>query len=341
MFKAYRLESLADVSIPLGTPIMSAPSDGTSSADPATPARNLKAETAALLQRAISMTGGVIVPLGGKHPGGLPFYCVHPVAGVVAELHSLANQIGPGVQFYGIGVPLKRLTEEHGKLSVEERAQYYIKEIIEFQPTGPIALGGWSAGVIVALEMAQQLKELGREDVLLVVIDDAPEVDAGISYSRYALKLALNVPRWIKSEKLTERESRRVLSKHALKKANRLMSKMLGGNRRPLSEGRGSLNLSEPHKRFIEAFFEELEKYQPKPYGGQVLAIVAGTEPLFHLELAEEKWAKIASHLDVVCVEEATHRTIMTMPHVVQAAKQLQGWLESTLGQRKTRYRQG
>jgi thioesterase domain-containing protein len=314
---------------------MSAPSDITSTADPAARARNLQAETAALFERVISMKGGVIVPLGGKHPGGLPFYCVHPVAGVVAELHPLANQIGPGVQFYGIGVPLKRLTEEHGKLTVEERAQYYVNELVKFQPAGPIALGGWSAGVIVALEMAQQLRELGREDVLLVGLDLAPEIDAGMSYSRYALKLALNVPRWIKSEKLTEREARRLLSKQALKKANRLMSKILGITRSPLLDGRGSLDLSEPHKRFIETFFEELEKYQPKPYDGRVLAIVAGTEPLFHLELVKEKWAKIASHLEVVCVKEATHRTIMTMPHVAQAAKHLQEWLESISAERK------
>jgi thioesterase domain-containing protein len=282
------------------------------------------------------MKGGVIVPLGGRHPDGLRFYCVHPVAGVVAELHPLASQIGPGVQFYGIGVPLKHLTEEHGKLSIEERAQYYIEEIVKFQPIGPIALGGWSAGAIVALEMAQQLRKLGREDVLLVVIDLAPEIDVGMSYSRYALKLLLNVPRWIKSEKLSQRESRRVLSKQALKKANRFISRIAGITRSPLLEGRGSLDLSEPHKRFIEAFFEGLEKYEPKPYDGRVLAIVAGTEPLFHLELVEEKWSKIASHLDVVCIEAATHRNLMTMPYVAQAAKQLQEWLESTLGERKT-----
>jgi thioesterase domain-containing protein len=220
------------------------------------------------------------------------------------------------VQFYGIGVPLRRLTAEHGALTVEKRARLLRQGNRQISASRPDCR--WPAGVIVALEMARQLKNRGREDVALVAIDLAPEIDAEMSRWTYALKLARNVPCWIKSEKITEREFRRELSKHALKKANRLMSKILGRTRSPLLEGRASLNLSEPHKRFIEAFFEKLENYDPKPCDGAVLAVVAGTEPLFHLELVEEKWAKIAKNLDVVCIKEATHRNLMSVPHVAK-----------------------
>jgi thioesterase domain-containing protein len=50
-------------------------------------------------------------------------------------------------------------------------AAYHIQTIREIQPEGPYYLGGWSAGGLVAFEVAQQLTKQGQEVPLLVLFD--------------------------------------------------------------------------------------------------------------------------------------------------------------------------
>jgi thioesterase domain-containing protein len=265
------------------------------------------------------MNRKVIVPLGDKQGDGVPFYCVHSLAGVVAEFNELADQMGPGPQFYGIGSPLMHLTKENGAWSVEDRAKYYIEELIKLQPTGPIALGGWSAGVIVALEMAHQLKDCGREVVLLVVIDWVPPTIAvKMSGWRRSLKFAHKVVLWIKSERAVGNKSFWSLARRAFEKTSRLTSRMLGGTKpSPIDEWKNLKKLSRTHVEFMESFHEQLEKYNAKkPYDGRVLAVVSETGPLFHLSSVKESWSKITNQLEVFCVRGSMHETLMTMPHV-------------------------
>src|SRR5215467_9961855 len=96
-------------------------------------ARRLREETDAFFKRIRTMNGKVIVPFGDKQGVGIPFYCVHSIGGVVADLYELANQMGPGQQFYGIGSPMMYLTKEYGSWSVQDRAKYYVEELIKLQ----------------------------------------------------------------------------------------------------------------------------------------------------------------------------------------------------------------
>jgi thioesterase domain-containing protein len=311
---------------------MRAPSDPTPPANALASADNspeekLREETGAFFKRVRSMNRKVIMPLGGKQGGGVPFYCVHSLAGVVAELNELAEQMDPGQQFYGIGSPLMHLTKEYGSWSVEDRAKYYVEELIKLHPTGPIALGGWSAGVIVALEMAHQLKGLGREVALLVVIDWAPPTIAvKISGWRRSLKLAHRVVLWIKSERAVGNRSFWYLAKRAFEKTSALTSRMLGRTKRsPLDNWKNLKKLSRTHVEFMESFHEQLEKYNAnKPYDGRVLAVVSETGPSFQLSPVKDSWAKIANQLEVFCVKGSMHETLMKTPRVRLVAEHLQ-----------------
>jgi thioesterase domain-containing protein len=291
-------------------------------------ARKLREETDALFKRIRTMNGKVIVPLGDQQGVGIPFYCVHSIGGVVADLNELANQMGSGQQFYGIGSPMMYLTKEYGSWSVEDRAKYYVEELIKLQPTGSIALGGWSAGVAVALEMAHQLKDLGREVVLLVAIDWLPPMlEVELSGWRHALRLAHKVPLWIKKEKAVGNGSLWLLARRTSVLTFRVLSRT---KRSPLDDWGIRKNLSRTHGEFVESFYEQLEKYdRKKPYDGRVLAIVAQTGPLFHLSIVKESWAKIANQLEVFCVKGAMHATIMKMPHVGLVARHLREQLNS------------
>ena len=109
-----------------------------------------------------------LVPLQpkGSKP---PFFCVHPIFGVVLPYYTLAQQMGLDQPFYGLqpfGIDGK---PPHTR--IEEMAAYYIKAIRQIQPQGPYYLGGWSFGGLVAFEMAQQLRQAGHKVALLAVLD--------------------------------------------------------------------------------------------------------------------------------------------------------------------------
>ena len=109
-----------------------------------------------------------LVPLQpkGSKP---PFFCVHPIFGVVLPYYTLAQQMGLDQPFYGLqpfGIDGKPPYTR-----IEEMAASYIKAIRQMQPQGPYYLGGWSFGGLVAFEMAQQLRQAGHKIALLAVID--------------------------------------------------------------------------------------------------------------------------------------------------------------------------
>lgn len=109
-----------------------------------------------------------LVPLqsaGSKRP----FFCVHPVFGVVFPYYELACQLGSDQPFYGLQ-PFG-LDGQPPYTRIEDMAEQYIKALRLVQPHGPYLLGGWSFGGLVAFEMAQQLQRAGHQVALLAVID--------------------------------------------------------------------------------------------------------------------------------------------------------------------------
>jgi len=108
-----------------------------------------------------------LVPLqsaGSKRP----FFCVHPIFGVVFPYYELACQFRDQ-PFYGLQ-PFG-LNGEPPSTRIEDMAEQYIQAIRTVQPQGPYLLGGWSFGGLVAFEMAQQLQRAGQQVALLALID--------------------------------------------------------------------------------------------------------------------------------------------------------------------------
>jgi thioesterase domain-containing protein len=88
------------------------------------------------------------------------------IHGASFELSRYVNTDQP---FYGL--------EPHGQGgwrapdTVEEMAADYLQQISAVQSQGPYFIGGYSFGGLVALEMAQQLRQVGQEVRLLILID--------------------------------------------------------------------------------------------------------------------------------------------------------------------------
>ena len=98
-----------------------------------------------------------------------PFFCVHPSGGNIICYMDLAFAMEEDYPFYGLQAKGLRGDEEPLH-EVEEMAQHYIHEMKKIQKQGPYHIGGWSAGGVIAFEMAQQLKNRG-EEVCLILID--------------------------------------------------------------------------------------------------------------------------------------------------------------------------
>ncbi|MBD2041488.1 non-ribosomal peptide synthetase [Microcoleus sp. FACHB-672] len=127
-----------------------------------------------------SLKWSPLVPIQpkGSNP---PFFCVHPIFGVVFPYYELAYYLGENQPFYGLQ-PIGIDGEQSPLTRIEEMAAYYIKALRAVQPNGPYFLGGWSFGGLVAFEMAQQLQKAGEEVGLLALLDTAAPV-AGNKFS--------------------------------------------------------------------------------------------------------------------------------------------------------------
>lgn len=109
----------------------------------------------------------VVVQRGGAR---IPFHCVHGAGGNVLGFRGLSRALHPAQPFYGLqAIGSDGVTPPHE--SIEEMAASYLSEIHELQPRGPYLLGGYSAGGIVAFEMARRLTEAGERVALLALID--------------------------------------------------------------------------------------------------------------------------------------------------------------------------
>src|SRR5277367_1714357 len=75
-------------------------------------------------------------------------------------------------------------TQTSDRYSIVDEAAAHVETILGHQPQGPYMLGGCSSSGIVAYEVAQQLRALGREVGLLVMFD-APNPFFMREYSRF------------------------------------------------------------------------------------------------------------------------------------------------------------
>lgn len=106
-----------------------------------------------------------IRPEGGRPP----LFFVHPVGGDVLCYAELASLLDADQPFYGLQVP-----DTDGDVpleSIPELAVHYARSITGAVPEGPLRLGGWSMGGVIALELAGLLAEAGRDVELVAVID--------------------------------------------------------------------------------------------------------------------------------------------------------------------------
>ncbi|KAF1839562.1 polyketide synthase [Decorospora gaudefroyi] len=97
------------------------------------------------------------------------FFLVPDGSGSATSYISIPN-ISRDMAVYGLNCPFMKCPEKWN-CGVEGVSRLYLQEIKRRQPTGPYIIGGWSAGGVMAYEVAQQLVNSGEKVENLVLID--------------------------------------------------------------------------------------------------------------------------------------------------------------------------
>jgi amino acid adenylation domain-containing protein len=104
----------------------------------------------------------------------MPIYIIHGSGSNIMNFSSFALHMDEEQPVYGLQA--KGLNGVDKPLNnMEEIASHYITEVVKHNPTGPYAIAGYSFGGYVAIEMARQLRLLGKEVKLLAMFDTNAE----------------------------------------------------------------------------------------------------------------------------------------------------------------------
>ncbi len=110
-----------------------------------------------------------VVKLAETSSSKPPLFLIHTAPGDILSyinlVHYLDDRAVYGIQSLGLYSP------DDAHKSIEEMAAYYISEILDIYPEGPYFICGWCLGGIIAYEIAQQLKRMGKQIAFLGLLE--------------------------------------------------------------------------------------------------------------------------------------------------------------------------
>ncbi|MBD2460792.1 amino acid adenylation domain-containing protein [Oscillatoria sp. FACHB-1407] len=274
-----------------------------------------------------------LIPLTLGH-SKQPFFCVHPMFGVVfpyLELaHHLAND-GSSTKsqsnrsFYGLQ-PLGLDGQSPPLNRIEAIATYYLQAIQTLQPEGPYFLGGWSFGGLVALEMAQQLTQAGHPIALLAILDTPAPVNK-LSFWQN-LKFLLGTALWSTLPFLLDYGA---LAVNRLRPLNSWLSRWQWSAIAHLLPEESRLQLLDESAMrsllpIVYANAQAAYRYVPQPYSQRITLFKATEQPDAIGHDPTLGWGTLANDIQVHLVP-GNHLSLLQQPHVQTLAQQLRQYL--------------
>lgn len=237
-----------------------------------------------------------------KDGDGPPIVIAHGLAGTV-QVSKLAACIRTPHPIYGIQAKGVDGTEEPLE-RVEDMASYYVGALQERFPDGPYIVIGYSFGGLVALEMAQRLKDCGKEILQLTLLDAYPHPH----FLRLPARMSLFVRRmWSHGRQMGQMPARAGWS-YFLKGLKRRL------HLAPVREPAPPASRSSPRERILHRVSEKAYKayldYEPKFYAGKVSFVTTETKTFFPADPATA-WKHLVADLEVEVVP-GNHLNIVT-----------------------------
>jgi len=264
-----------------------------------------------------------IKPSGSK----MPVYIIHGSGLNILNFKGIALHVDEEQPVYGLQA--KGLDGSDEILSkMEEIAAYYISQVLEHNPEGPYAIAGYSFGGYVGIEMARQLRLLGKEVKMLAMFDTNAETQnedrntiekASAKVTRQFKKLS-----WISSS-LVKRPEATV--KYQLKFVyNKIKSAAASFGLVAKKEPKGYLL---EIKRISDQHDIAYNNYRLQPFDGTIDLFKAKTRVYFVEDPKFLGWKRIA--LKGVRVHEVPgdHKTMLLSPNDKEFARALQNALDN------------
>jgi acetoacetyl-CoA synthetase len=238
------------------------------------------------------VAGCVLMKPGNDEP---PVFMIPGATGSILQLGPIAAAMQIPAAVYAIR-PHGMEGDEVPFAQLDEMASYAIGLMREMRPQGPYLLAGYSAGGLIALEMAQQLTTAGHDVPLVVLLDTYPSravwpLTCHIDIlARQALKAVWSLRR-CSLPQLAGDVSRRLRSlfQYLTQSGLRLVEPP------PLvTEGTDAAS-----RRVHAATYNAGEAYRPRPYGGNVVFLQP--EETYGLEPRQPRqvWGKFLSRLTI------------------------------------------
>jgi amino acid adenylation domain-containing protein len=261
----------------------------------------------------------------GKNP---PFFCVHPILGVVFPYYELAYHLGTNQPFYALQ-PLGIDGEQTPLTRIEDMAAYYISALRVVQPNGPYFIGGWSFGGLVAFEMAQQLQKAGHQVAQLAILDTLAPVRANKPSFWDGFKFLLTtVSRNIWPFLLDYFYLRLAPDKHPSDgnvSWNSILGQMAIANLMP-EETRGRILNSltiRPMWRVFQANSQATLSYVPQTYPGRITLYRSSEQPRIARQNPTVGWSELAMEPVEIHTVPGNHLTMLRKPNVQVLAEKL------------------
>ncbi len=207
----------------------------------------------------------VLLPL--RSSGSAPaLFCLHPAGGLSWCYSGLIRHLDPEIPVYGLQARGLDDTGAELPASFVEMAEDYLEQIRAVQPHGPYHLLGYSSGGLLAHVMAALLEQRGERVGLVTVLDTYPGQTLAELGEQEILADLLG---WVGYD-------RRYLGRRRLRFAEviKILRKL----------GSSLASLRQRHITAIGRIYAHcrdlVHGFEPKPYSGDILVIVAALDKL-------------------------------------------------------------
>jgi amino acid adenylation domain-containing protein len=266
-----------------------------------------------------------------------PFFLVHDIGGDIFGFGPLARLIGADQPFYGLQARgLDGIQQPFTQM--EAMAAYYVEEILKMQPEGPILLGGYSLGGVIAFEMAQQLYHQGHRVAFLAVLDEPAPISNGRRQLRPGaiLNVARNFPHWLRDHVWRRSAAdvfadvRRRLGSISRKSVRRIFSPFgVKPYEATVAEVMDMAQLPESRRRVMEALYQAVMNYTPRVYPGRVTLFRTRAQPLVASYGKHKGWGKLAAQGVEIRFVSGNHRNMYEEPHAHILAEEMRAALKA------------
>ncbi|HJP63013.1 MAG TPA: thioesterase domain-containing protein, partial [Mucilaginibacter sp.] len=260
-----------------------------------------------------------IVPI--KATGSkMPIYIVHGAGLNVLNFHDLASQVDVEQPVYGLqGIGLDG--EETAFKSIVDIASFYADEITRHNPAGPYAVGGYSIGGFLAVEIARKLREMGK-DVKILAIFDTDADNARETYPWYVITpkiIKRYLPRFLGGKKSLRQQ---LAYKFRINKET--LADKVGLQEKPESAEYYAL-LDSIKERYFAAFSD----YKLTPVNVDIQLFKADFNDHYNDDEIYLGWKKYTTKEVKRYLVPGNHLTMMVPPNVSELAKALQDVLNN------------